>query len=120
MFEEAKEHCDKLLVALHTDPSIERTDKLKPTLTYSERFEILKSIKYVDLIQPYKTEEELKKLIDLSKPEVRFLGSDYADKEYTAGEHSPKIVWINRDHGWSTTKLKNDIFGQIKDKNDRN
>lgn len=120
MFEEAKNHCDKLLVALHMDPSIERSDKLKPVLTFWERFEILNSIKYVDLIQPYRTEEELKKLIDLSKPEVRFLGSDYYDKEYTKGDHSPRIVWINRDHGWSTTKLKNDIFEQIKGKNDRN
>ena len=120
MLEEAKNHCDKLFVALHLDPSDERPDKLRPILTYWERFEILKSIKYVDLIQSYRTEEELKMLLDSINPDVRFLGSDYLDKQYTIGSRDIPIVWINRDHGWSTTKLKNDIFEQIKSKNDRN
>ena len=48
MFQECKEYCDRFLVLLHSDPSIERPEKLKPILSVGERIEMLLSIKYID------------------------------------------------------------------------
>ena len=48
MFKEAKQHCDSLVILLHTDPSIERPEKLKAVLSTNDRKDILMSIKYID------------------------------------------------------------------------
>jgi cytidyltransferase-like protein len=112
MFKEAKQHCDHLTVLLHEDPSIERA-KIKPVHSVEERKEILNSIKYIDDIIVYKTEKDLQELLCSGNFDKRFLGEDYKDKYYTAADCSKKIVFINRDHGYSTTKLKEKIKGLL-------
>ena len=57
-FRECKENCDHFTVLLHTDPTIERPNKLKPILSVDERIEILSSIKYIDDSKVYTYEEE--------------------------------------------------------------
>jgi len=106
MFKECKQVCDKLIVFLHTDPSIERPDKLKPILSVEERVELLESLKYVDEVQTYTYETELYNLVESNFPDVRFLGDDYKGKKYTGSELEVPIHYLNRDHGWSTTKFK--------------
>jgi glycerol-3-phosphate cytidylyltransferase len=70
----------------------------------------------VDAVYTYQTEEELYKLIQFFKPDVRILGEDYIGKRFTGDDLPPKIVYTSRAHGWSTTKLKNDICIQtLKD-----
>ena len=115
MFKEAKQICDHLVVGLHTDPSIERPQKIRPVLSAEERELILLSIKYIDEVQLYDTEEELLSLIVKVNPDVRFLGDDYKNKfNYTGYGVTKNIHYVDRDHGWSTTKLKNLIYRQIK------
>ena len=106
MFKECKQVCDKLIVFLHTDPSIERPSKLKPILSVEERVELLESLKYVDEVQTYTYETELCNLVEANSPDVRFLGDDYKGKKYTGSELEVPIYYLNRDHGWSTTKFK--------------
>lgn len=70
----------------------------------------------VDAVYAYQSEEELRNLIDFFKPDVRILGEDYIGKRFTGDDLPPKIVYTSRAHGWSTTKLKNDICIQtLKD-----
>ena len=59
MFKECKSYCKQFIVLLHTDPSIERPEKLKPILSKEERTEILTSIKFIDGIAYYTYEKEL-------------------------------------------------------------
>jgi glycerol-3-phosphate cytidylyltransferase len=112
MFDECKKHCNHLTIALHDDPSSERSHKLKPVQSLEERKEILRSIKYVDDIITYQTEEEF--LSYLEKYDVRFLGDDYKDGSYTGRDIDIGIVFINRNHGYSTTKLKTRIYESLK------
>ncbi len=112
MFKECKANCDKFLVFLHTDPTIERPEKIKPILSVEERTEILQGIRYIDEIVPYNTEHDLWRLLILYNPSIRFLGEDYKDKNYTGKGFCP-VYWINRDHGWSTTKFKKLIADTI-------
>ena len=105
-FRECKENCDHFTVLLHTDPTIERPSKSKPILTVDERIEVLSSIKYIDDIKVYTYEEELIKLLEDNKFNIRFLGDDYIGKSYTGIELNIKIHYISRNHGWSTTKFK--------------
>ena len=106
MFKEMKENCDCLIVLLHTDPSIERPHKLKPILSPDERKEILESIKYVDDVIRYTYEEQLLDLLKVGEFDLRFLGDDYINKPFTGDNLKIPIHYMNRDHGWSTTKFK--------------
>lgn len=117
MFEEAKYNCDKLIALLQTDPTIDRPEKNKPILSLNERIKILESIKYIDEIVIYGTEKELYELLKKIKPDVRFLGDDYIGKEINGGDLNIKIIYINRKHGWSSTKFKQLIFEQLYNKN---
>jgi len=106
MFKECKTYCKQLIVLLHIDPSIERPAKLKPILTKQERTEILTSIKFINGIAYYTYEKELVDLIYRLNPDIRFLGDDYRGKTYTGFELDVPVHYLNRDHGWSTTKFK--------------
>ena len=106
MFKECKSYCKQLIVLLHIDPSIERPEKLKPILTKEERTEVLTSIKFIDGIAYYTYEKELVELIKRLSPDIRFLGDDYRGKTYTGFELDITVHYLNRDHGWSTTKFK--------------
>lgn len=112
MFKQAKEKCDHLIVGLHDDPTIERPTKLKPILNFDERKEILLSIKYIDSVYKYNTEVDLSNLIINLKPNVRFLGEDYINKPIT-GSNLTQIIFLDRSHGWSTTKFKTLISNSL-------
>lgn len=113
MFKECKANCDEFIVLLHSDPSIERPEKIKPILSIAERDEILMSIKYVDNVFVYDTEAELTRLLLLLRPSVRFLGDDYKGKKFTGMELNIPIHYLDRSHGWSTTKFKRLIAKSI-------
>jgi glycerol-3-phosphate cytidylyltransferase len=113
MFNECKQYCDYLVVCLHEDPSIERPEKLKPILHWSDRYEILESLKQVDFIFLYKTEAELYEALQKGNLDVRFLGDDYIDKSFTGDDLDIPIHYLDRSHGWSTTKFKTMIANSI-------
>jgi len=113
MFKECKSYCQQFVILLHVDPSIERPEKLKPILTKEERTEILTSIRWIDSIAYYTYEKELVELLKGLQPDIRFLGDDYRGKTYTGFELDIPIHYLNRDHGWSTTKFKKLIADSI-------
>ena len=115
LFNQCKEHCDKLLIFLHEDPSLERESKLKPILTLDERILILSSLNQVDEIISYKTEAELLILLKNHKIDIRFLGDDYQSKEFTGIELNIPIHYLDRSHGWSTTKYKQLLAKSLTD-----
>ena len=112
MFKECKKHCNHLTVALHEDPSLARSSKLKPVQTLEERKEILKSIRYVDDIVVYQAEDTF--LSYLCEYNIRFLGDDYADGSYTGKNNPINIVFVDRSHDYSTTELKRKIAKSFK------
>ena len=113
LFKECSQNCDHFTILLHSDPSIERPSKLKPILTLEERIEILESIRYISEIKTYTYESELYQLIKKGNYNIRFLGDDYKNKKYTGDDLDIKIHFLNRDHGWSTTKFKTLISKSI-------
>jgi len=117
-FKECKENCDHFTILLHSDPTIERPEKLKPILSLEERMEVLYSIKYIDEIQVYTYEKELIEILKNGDFTIRFLGDDYLDKDFTGSHLNIPIHYISRDHGWSTTKFKNAINKSFESKKD--
>ena len=116
-FEEAKRHCDRFLVFLHTDPSETRNTKYKPVVPLYERYKTLMAIKYIDDVYMYQTEEELYGLIKFWKPDIRILGEDYINsdgtaKPFTGDDLPPRVIYTTRSHNWSTTRIKDLITKQ--------
>ena len=107
MLEEAKKHCDYLIVGLQTDPTIDRpTEKNKPVQSVFERFIQLKACKYIDEVIPYATEDELVDIL-LSYPiDVRILGEEYQEKDFTGMELGMEFYFNTRRHSFSTTELR--------------
>lgn len=106
MFREMEQHCDCLVMLLHTDPSIERPHKLKPILSVEERKKLLLQIRPVKEVLVYTYEAQLYDLLKLGEFDIRFIGDDYKDKPFTGDNLNIPIHYIKRDHGWSTTKFK--------------
>ena len=106
MFDECKKHCDILLLLLHDDPSIERPEKIKPILSLEERIMVLSSLNQIDQIITYQTESDLYEILKKTKIDIRFLGDDYRDKPFTGDDLEIPIHYLDRSHGWSTTKFK--------------
>lgn len=113
LFEFSKKNCDYFIVALHKDPSIERPEKIKPILSVEERKKILLSIKYIDEVIVYETEKELINLLSSNICDIRFLGDDYKDMEFNGNNLPIKILYVDRDHNWSTTKFKKMIADSV-------
>jgi glycerol-3-phosphate cytidylyltransferase len=114
MFQECELNCDQLIILLHEDPSIERPNKLKPILSTYERREMLTYLVRGSIVMTYNTESELEFLLSSIEPDVRFLGIDYLDSEFTGKHLNIPIHYISRHHGWSTTKYKQLIADEIQ------
>jgi glycerol-3-phosphate cytidylyltransferase len=113
MLQEAKEQCDHLVVGLQTDPSIDRPGKNKPVQSLIERAIQLNAVKYVDQVVCYQTEEELLELLEVVHPDVRIIGEDYVDKDFTGKEwcwdNGVHIHYNSRQHNFSSTELRTRI-----------
>lgn len=108
MMDFCKKNCDHLTVLLHDDPSLERK-KMRPVHTVNERQEILMSMKFVDDVIVYQSEHDLFSLLSSGNYGVRFLGEDYSGKDYTGKNIDLPVVFVPRQHTYSTTTLKKAI-----------
>jgi glycerol-3-phosphate cytidylyltransferase len=114
MFKEAKNVCEVLIVALQDDPTVDRPHKCRPVQSLEDRKEILEAIRYVDIIVTYNTEKELLELLNKIFYDVRILGSDYKNNKYTGDKLKKPVYYCERNHNYSTTKLKEAIHKMKK------
>ena len=110
MLEEAKRHCDYLVAALQVDPTQDRDSKNKPIQTVVERQIQLAAVRFVDEIVVYNTEKELEDIFLTLPINVRIIGEEYKDKDFTAKKICYKrkieIIYNKRDHSFSSTDLR--------------
>ena len=111
MLMEAKDQCDRLVVALQSDPTIDRPEKNKPVQALSERYIQLEACKFVDQIVPYDTEADLYNLLAGFDWDVRFLGMDYWDRnDFTGADLDIPIHYCSRKHDYSSSGLRDRIL----------
>ena len=117
MLKDAKKQCDYLIIGLQTDPTLDRSEKNKPIQTLEERKIQLEAIKYIDEIIIYKSEEDLYRLLKEINPDVRILGTDYKNKQFTGDDLNIKIYYHERNHNYSTSNLREKIYLNEKSNN---
>ena len=113
MLREAKVQCDHLIVGLQVDPSIDRPEKNKPVQTVVERYTQLQAVKYVDEIIPYSTEQDLEDILNLLPIDIRILGVEYREKDFTGRDicknRGIQLYFNKRDHRFSSSDLRRRI-----------
>ncbi len=118
MLKEAKSVCDYLIVGLQTDPTIDRPEKNKPIQSVFERYVQLEACKYVDEIVVYATEKDLLDILHSYPINVRVVGDEYKDKEFTGKDLSHIQIYHNsRKHSFSTTELRKRVIDRFLKEN---
>ena len=121
MLEEAKRHCDYLIVGLQVDPTLDRDHKNAPIQSIVERQIQLSAIKYVDEIVIYNTEADLEDLLLTLPINVKVMGEEYKGKNFTGKQickdRGIKLVYNGREHSFSSTSLRKRVY---KIENERN
>jgi glycerol-3-phosphate cytidylyltransferase len=120
MLEEAKRQCDYLIVALQTDPTLDRPEKNSPTQSVVERYIQLKGCLHVDEIVPYATEQDLEDVLRSFKLDVRIVGEEYKEKNFTGRtyceEKGIELYYNGRDHRFSSSSLRKEVADKENNK----
>ena len=113
MLREARDQCDYLICGLQVDPSVDRKEKNSPVQTIVERYSQLHACRYVDEIIPYQTEKDLEDILEMYHIDVRILGEEYREKDFTGKNicqgRNVDLYYNKRDHRFSTTDLRNRV-----------
>ena len=114
MLAEAKKQCDYLIVGLQNDPTVDRTSKNKPVQSIVERQLQLNGCRYIDEVWIYNTEKDLEDLLWTLPIDVRILGAEYKDNEFTGKEICHKrnidLYFNSRDHNFSSSGLRKQVY----------
>jgi len=110
MLRDAKEQCDYLICGLQVDPTLDRPEKNSPVQTVVERYAQLHAVRYVDEIIPYAYERDLEDILSMYHIDVRILGDEYRDKDFTGKDICKKrgiqLYFNKRDHRFSSSDLR--------------
>ena len=110
MLSEAKNHCDYLIAGLQNNASWDRPEKNAPIQSIVERQIQLAATRYVDEIVVYNTEKDLEDILLTLPIDVRILGVEYQDKEFTGkdicNKRNIKLIFNSRDHSFSSSSLR--------------
>ena len=110
MLSEAKNHCDYLIAGLQNNAQWDRPDKNSPIQSIVERQISLSAVRFVDEIVVYNTEKDLEDILLTLPVDVRILGVEYMEKDFTGRAICEKrkieLVFNSRDHSFSSSSLR--------------
>ena len=114
MLAEAKNHCDYLICGLQNNASWDRPQKNAPIQSLVERQIQLSAVRFVDEIVVYNTEKDLEDILLTLPLDVRILGVEYMQSEFTGRAICEKrkiqLVFNGRDHSFSSTNLRERVW----------
>lgn len=125
MLSEAKNHCDYLIVGLQTDPTIDRPEsKNPPVQSIVERQIQVSACRFVDEIVTYQTEKDLEDILLTLPIDVRVLGVEYANKNFTGliicQQRGIELVFNGRDHSFSSSNLRERVWHSENTRREKN
>ena len=107
MLQEAKTVCNHLIVCIQIDPSVDRKDKNKPVQSIIERKIQVAACRYVDETIVYETETDVLEILQSTDWDVRILGNEYRDKDFTGRKETIDRCYFNtRPHTFSSSELR--------------
>ena len=120
MLSQAKNHCDYLIAGLQNNAQWDRPEKNAPIQSIVERQISLSAVRFVDEIVVYNTEKDLEDILLTLPIDVRILGVEYKDKDFTGygicHQRNIELVFNGRDHSFSSSSLRKRVVEAAKDK----
>ena len=113
LFEYAKSMCDYLVVAIDSDERVRANKGVKrPFNCLEDRKLMLSSLRYIDEVKSFSTDDELASLVMNIVPDVMVVGDDYMDKRVIGSEHAKELKFYRKIDGYSTTKILESTFSR--------
>ena len=110
MLAEAKNHCDYLIAGLQNNAQWDRAEKNAPIQSIVERQIQLSAVRFVDEIVVYNTERDLEDILLTLPVDVRILGVEYMEKDFTGRaiceRRGIELIFNSRDHSFSSSSLR--------------
>ena len=107
MLQHAKSLGDHLLVAIDTDRRVAKLKgKNRPINNQNDRRYMLESLRCVNTVYLFDSEEDLIEIMKEYQPDVYVKGSDWKhDKNSTAEQYCNKVIYYDRVGDYSTTNI---------------
>lgn len=99
----ARENCDYLIVAVSTDEMVIKYKNKKPIISFEERIEIVKAIRYVDEVIPQYHRDKVEDWRKLSFNKI-FVGDDWKNTQ----------DWINWEQEFKKVNVEVTYFPYTK------
>jgi D-beta-D-heptose 7-phosphate kinase/D-beta-D-heptose 1-phosphate adenosyltransferase len=95
---------DKLVVAIDTDTRVRQLKgNSRPFFNEHDRKFMLESLKVVDQVYTFNSNEDLENIIKTTKPNIMVKGSDYRGKTIVGEQYIPTIKFFERINDYSST-----------------
>ena len=108
LFEYAKSIGDSLIIGIDSDDRIKKNKGYnRPINNQEHRKTVLKSIKYIDRVYIFNSDEELKSLIINNNIDTIVIGDDYINKNVIGSELVESVIFFPKIPNISTTKILN-------------
>ena len=111
LFRRARQMGMRVIVGVDTDERIrEAKGEGRPVNDLHNRIDFLRSIKYVDMIHSFGTDEELSNIIKDYLPRYMLIGDDYKDKEIIGSKWVKAVIYVPRYQGLSSSNIINGTY----------
>ena len=106
LLEYARKQGNRLVVGIDTDDRVKASKgPFRPFNTLEDRKYFLESIRYVDKVVTYATDEELEQHLQENKVQIMIIGSDWKGKKVVGQQYCDELVFFDRIESYSTTKI---------------
>ena len=113
MLQKGAELGDFLIVGIDSDRRVsELKGETRPINKLVSRITLLESIRYVDRVLTFDSDEELEILIKTIRPQIMVIGEEYKDKRIIGKEFVKEIVYFPKLDGFSSTNIINKMYGE--------
>lgn len=96
----------KVRVGIDTDERVkQKKGESRPYNNLDDRVKFMESIKFVDSVVTFSSDDELREKIKEWEPDIMVIGDDYSENKIIGIEYIPKVVFFNKLSGYSTTNI---------------
>ena len=96
---------DEVIVAIDTDERVrEMKGPTRPINSCLDRMVMLQSLKTVDKVLSFSSDEELENLVKTTEPDIMVVGSDWKGKSVIGSMYSAELKFFDRLEDYATSK----------------
>tara|TARA_B100000131_G_C17899365_1_gene525738 strand:- start:25 stop:435 length:411 start_codon:yes stop_codon:yes gene_type:complete len=101
-----KHKCDIVIAAIDSDSRVRQLKgSARPFNSQDDRKYMLQSLRYVDMVYIFDSEQALEQIIKNHNPDLMIVGSEYKERRVVGSQYAKKLEFFEKIDGYSTTKI---------------